>query len=276
MTGALRDSPVAAPAAHRHPDDAPRTAMGFRTLLEREIVRVLKIWSQTIAAPVLTGLLYCAVFGVAIGHRIGDVAGFDYVTFIVPGVVLMQIATQAYANNSSSIFQARNDGYIEDVLTAPLHAWQVSLAIVLGGVVRALVVGALVLAGAMLITDVPMAHPIEAALLCVAVAVLWGSVGVIAGIYAQTFDQHTLISNLVITPLVFVGGVFYSLSMLPERLVVFTRLDPLFYQVNGLRHAFLGESDASFTVAIVSTVLLAATCFALQVSLFITGWRLKG
>lgn len=249
---------------------------GFYALLVRELVRVLKIWSQTIAAPVLTGMLYFAVFGVAIGHRIGDVAGVDYVTYIVPGVVLMQIATQAYANNSSSVFQARSDGYIEDVLTAPIRAWQVSLAIVLGGVLRALLVGALVLAGAALMTDLPLVHPLEAAVLAVAVAVLWGSIGVIAGIYAQTFDQHTLISNLLIQPLVFVGGVFYSVEMLPDHLAWATRLDPLFYQVNGLRHAFLGVSDASFTVALLSTVVLAAASFAVQVSLFVTGWRLKG
>lgn len=252
------------------------TARGFLSLLERECVRVLKIWTQTIAAPVITGMLYFAVFGVAVGARIGDVAGFDYVTYIVPGVVLMQVATQAYANNSASVFQAKSDGYIEDILAAPLHAWQIALAIVLGGVLRSLLVGGLVLLGAAFVTDVPFTHPIEAALLLIAVSVLWASIGVIAGIYAQTFDQHTLISNLIITPLLFVGGVFYSVQMLPSHLELFTRLDPLFYEVNGLRHAFLGVSDASFTAAVVSTVLLAAIAFGTQVWLFTSGRRLKG
>lgn len=251
------------------------TTHGFLTLLERELLRVLKIWTQTIATPVLTGMLYFAVFGVAVGERIGRVDGFDYVTYIVPGVVLMQVATQAYANNSSSIFQAKTDGYIEDVLSAPLHAWQVALALLLGGVLRALLVGGLVLAGAAAFTDIPFAHPLEAIVLLVAVAVLWASIGVIAGIYAQTFDQHTLISNLIITPLLFVGGVFYSVEMLPRHLEVFTRLDPLFYEVNGLRHAFLGTSDASFAAAIISTIALAAIAFAGLVWLFHTGRRLK-
>lgn len=253
-----------------------RTTTGFLSLLERELVRVLKIWTQTIAAPVITGMLYFAVFGVAVGGRIGSIDGYPYLTYIVPGVVLMQVATQAYANNSASIFQARNDGYIEDVLSAPLHAWQVALAVLLGGVLRSLLVGGLVLAAAATFTDLPFAHPIEAVVLLVAVAVLWASIGVIAGIYAQTFDQHTLISNLLITPLVFVGGVFYSVEMLPRHLELFTRMDPLFYQVNGLRHAFLGTSDASFSAALASTVVLAALAFALLVWLFATGRRLKG
>ena len=251
------------------------TSRGFLTLVERELLRVLKIWTQTIAAPVLTGFLYFAVFGVAVGDRIGSVAGVDYVTYIVPGVALMQVATQAYANNSASIFQAKMDGYIEDLLSAPMHAWQVAIAVLLGGVVRALLVGTLVVFFASFVTDVPVRHPFEAALLFIAVAVLWASVGVIAGIYAQTFDQHTLISNLILTPLIFIGGVFYSVQMLPERLERFTRLDPLFYEVNGLRHAFLGTSDASFTAAVVSTVLLAAAAFGVLVWLFQTGRRLK-
>jgi ABC-2 type transport system permease protein len=256
------------------PAPAGGTAVGFRTLLERELLRVLKIWSQTIAAPVLTGMLYFAVFGAAVGQRIGSVQGHDYVAFIVPGVVLMQVATQAYANNSSSVFQARSDGYIEDVLTSPMHAWQVALAITLGGVLRALLVGALVLALALPFTGISIAHPLEAVVLAVAVAVLWGSVGTIAGIYAQTFDQHTLINNLLITPLVFVGGIFYSVEMLPAHLERVTRLDPLFYQVNGLRHALLGVSDASFAGALGSTVVLAAIAFWVQSRLFTTGRRL--
>lgn len=251
------------------------TTRGFLTLLERELLRVLKIWTQTIATPVLTGILYFAVFGVAVGERIGSIDGFDYVTFIVPGVVLMQVATQAYANNSSSVFQAKTDGYLEDVLSSPMHAWQVALAILLGGVLRSLLVGGLVLAGAAMITDIPFVHPFEAIVLIVAVAVLWASIGVVAGIYAQTFDQHTLISNLLITPLIFVGGVFYSVDMLPDHLQLFTRLDPLFYEVNGLRHAFLGTSDASFAAALGSTVALAITAFGVLVWLFHTGRRLK-
>lgn len=253
----------------------PEPMVGFLALCEREALRVLKIWTQTIAAPVLTALLYMGVFGVSLGQRIGDVHGAPYLTFIVPGVVLMQVATQAYNNNAASVFQSRSDGYIEDILSAPMHAWQVSVALLWGGVIRAAIVALGVLAVAALITDVRIAHPALAALLIIAVSILWGSVGVVAGVVAQTFDQHMLIGNLVITPLVFVGGVFYSVEMLPERIAWLTRLDPLFYQVSAMRHAFLDTSDTSFGFAFGLTVTLAAICFAVQVSFFLTGRRLK-
>ncbi len=252
------------------------TRRGFLSLLERELVRILKIWTQSIAAPILTGFLYFAVFGVAVGERIGRIDGFDYVTYIVPGVVLMQVATQVYGNNASSTFQARIDGYIEDFLAAPLHAWQLAIALLMGGVLRGIFIAGAILAVASVMTDMPVAHPVEAFVLILAVSVLWGALGVIAGIYAQTFDQHTLVTNLVLTPLVFVGGVFYSVDMLPAHLEVLTRFDPLFYQVNGLRHAFLGTSDASYAAAMGSTLVLAALALAYQVWLFHTGRRLKG
>lgn len=236
---------------------------------------MLKIWSQTIAAPVLTAMLYIGIFGLSLGHRIGNVQGFDYVTYIIPGVVLMQVATMAYNNNSASVFQSRNDGYIEDILSAPVHAWQVSLAMIWGGLLRSSIIGVLVVIGAALIADVRIAHPLLSIALLIVVSILWGSVGVIAGTFAQTFDQHMLIGNLVITPLVFVGGVFYSVQMLPGWLAWLTRLDPLFYQVNGLRHTFLGSSDTSFLFAFGLTAVLAAAAFAIQVAIFVTGYRLK-
>ncbi len=253
----------------------PRTRIGFLALCERETLRVLKIWSQTIAAPILTAMLYIGVFGVSLGHRIGNVHGVPYTTYILPGVVLMQVAMQAYSNNSSSVFQARSDAFIEDILSAPMHAWQVSMAIILGGAIRAMAVAVGVVAGAALFSDVRIDHPWQSALLLLMVSVLWGSVGVIAGVWAKTFDQHTLIGNLVVTPLVFVGGVFYSVQMLPDRIAWLTRLDPLFYQVNGLRHTFLGASDAHFGAAIALTGALSIAAFAAQVALFVTGYRLK-
>lgn len=254
---------------------ATRTRVGMAALCERELARVLKIWTQTIAFPTFTALLYLTVFGVSLGERIGLVGGVPYLTFIVPGVVLMQCATQSYANTSASVFQARSDGYIDDILSAPMHAWQVSVALLLGGVLRGLVVASLVLAIGAAVTDLPIAHPFQAAGLLLCVSVLWASVGVVAGTWAQTFDQHMLVGNLFILPLAFVGGVFYSVDMLPDRLQPFARLDPLFYQVQGMRHALLGTSDTSFALAAGLTVGLAAICFAVQVRLFVSGWRLK-
>lgn len=258
-----------------HPGASTRTRTGMAALIERESLRVLKIWSQTIVFPTLTGLLYVGVFGLALGERIGRVDGVDYVTFVLPGVILMQVATQAYNNNSSSVFQSRSDGYIEDVLAAPIHAWQVSLALLWGGILRSLSVATLIIALSLPVADVPLEHPLEAVLLLAAVAVMWGSIGSVAGIWAQTWDHHMMIGNLVIVPLVFVGGVFYSVEMLPDALALATRVDPLFYQVQGIRHAFLGTSDTPFLTAFALTVGLAIASFTVQTWLVVTGWRLK-
>lgn len=252
-----------------------RSRVGFLTLCERETLRVLKIWSQTIAAPVMTAMLYIGVFGVSLGSRIGSIDGVAYLAYIIPGVVLMQVATQSYSNNSASVFQGRSDRYIEDILSAPMHAWQIAVAILWGGTMRAVLVGILVVACAALFTDVDLQHPFLALMLLVLVSIQWGSIGTIAGIFARTFDHHMLIANLIITPLVFVGGVFYSVEMLPEALAWLTRLDPLFYQVNAVRHAFLGTSDSDFVLALAITAGLTAVAFGAQMALLVTGYRLK-
>lgn len=252
-----------------------RTLTGFLALCERESLRVLKIWSQTIAAPTLTALLYLGVFGLSLGSRIGSIGGDEYMSFIIPGVVLMLVATQSYNNNSASTFQGRSDGYIEDILSAPLHSWQIAVAILWGGVLRSMLIAASTLALTATFADVSIKHPFQAFLLLLLVSILWGSIGTIAGVYAQSFDQHMLIGNLVITPLVFVGGIFYSVRMLPSPLDWMTRIDPLFYEVNGLRHTFLGHSDVSLVTASLLTISLGAIAFCLQIWLFQTGHRLK-
>lgn len=254
---------------------AHRAGVGFRSLVEREIARIYKIWSQTIAAPVVAAMLYLAVFGVSLGHSIGSINGVRYIAYILPGVVLMQVVTQSYANNSSSVYQGRADGYIEDILASPMHAWQIAIGVLAGGVARAVTVGCLILGIAATFTDVHVAHPVEAVALVASASVLWASVGVLAGVFAQSFDQHMLVNNLVITPLIWLGGVFYSVSSLPHGLELVTRIDPLFYQVNGLRHAFLGTSDSSFVWAMVSTVIFASLALAVEIRIFVTGYRLK-
>jgi ABC-2 type transport system permease protein len=251
------------------------TRIGFATMVRRELVRLLKIWSQTIVAPALTSLLFLVVFGISLGGRIGHVDGFAYLTFVVPGLVMLQVVTQTYNNNSSSVFQGRLDGWIEDVLSAPMHAWQISVSIIVAGFVRAVLISGLVLVGATIATDVPVAHPFEALAMVAAVSLLWGSVGLIAGIVAESWDQHAMISNLVLQPLVFLGGMFYAPSMLNPTMRAITRHDPLFWEVDGLRHAFLGVHDVPFAFSFGSTVVLGLAVFALQLRMFTSGWRLK-
>ena len=254
---------------------ARTTTTGFLAMCRRESLRVLKIWTQTIAFPTVTAMLYLGVFGVALGERIGVVEGFEYLAWVLPGVVLLQCATQAYNNNSASMFQSRMDGYVEDVLSAPVHAWQVSLALMWGGILRAGAVSTLVLLLGGALAGTWPEHPVLLAVTMLSVMVLWGSVGVVAGTWAEHWDQHMMVGNLVLVPLAFVGGVFYSLSMLPDRLQAVVVADPLFYQVQAMRHAVLGTADTDPLLAVGTTVALAAVAFAVQTALFVRGWRLR-
>src|SRR3954454_11661223 len=189
---------------------------GLVSLCRREVARVLKLWTQTVAAPILSSALFILVFGLSLGGRIRFVEGVPYREFIVPGLIAMSMAQAAYANNSASVFQARFDRYLNDVLAAPMRSWEVNLALSLGGVVRALCIGGGVLALALPIVDVPVREP---GVLVVALAlalVLFASFGVVVGIYARSWDHTAFVTNLVILPLSFLGGAFYSVDLLPS------------------------------------------------------------
>jgi ABC-2 type transport system permease protein len=244
-------------------------------LAARECLRVGRLWSQTVMAPVVSSLLFVVVFGLSLGNRIRHVGGFDYEVFILPGLVAMAMLTAAYANNSSSIFQARNDRYIDDILAAPMRAWQVDVGLTVGGVLRALLIGiALTAIGAPLL-GVPIEQPVLLVAAALGGILMFASLGLIVGIHAQTWDHHSFVSNLVIQPLAFVGGVFYSVEILPSPWQELSHANPLFYMVDAIRHGFLGQSDVSPLVSLPITFGLAAAMFGWSVWLFRTGHKLK-
>jgi ABC-2 type transport system permease protein len=244
-------------------------------LAARESLRVGRLWSQTVLAPVVSSLLFVIVFGLSLGDRIKDVSGFDYPVFILPGLIAMGMLTAAYSNNSSSIFQARNDRYIDDILAAPMRAWQVDIGLTIGGVLRALAIGVVTTAVAAPLLGVPVEHPFVLIVSALLAILLFSSLGLIVGIYAQTWDHNAFVQNLVIQPLTFVGGVFYSVDILPSPWHQLTHLNPLFYIVDGIRYGFLGTSDVAPAIAISVTAVLAAALFWWSVWLFRSGHRLK-
>lgn len=248
---------------------------GLIALSGRESVRVLKLWTQTIAAPMLSSMLFILVFGVSLGGRIREVGGVDYEVFIVPGLITMAMAQAAYSNNSSSVFQARSDRYLHDVLAAPMRGWEVNLGLSMGGVVRALAIGAGLLAIAAPVTGVPVRHPFVLLLATVLVLVLFASLGVIVGIYAQTWDQAGFVNNIVILPLSFLGGVFYSVDLLASPWQEVSHVNPIFYLINAVRYGFLGTSDVPVLVALGVTAALTAGIVAWSASIFRSGRRLK-
>jgi ABC-2 type transport system permease protein len=248
---------------------------GLVALTGREILRVLKLWTQTVGAPVISSFLFILVFGLSLGDRIRSIDGFDYDVFIVPGLVTMAMVQAAYANNSSSVFQAKFDRYLNDILAAPMRAWEVNLGLSLGGVVRALLIGVALLLASMLVVDVPVREP-GVLLLALALAlVLFSSLGVIAGIYAESWDHTAFVNNLVILPLTFLGGVFYSVDVLPSPWEELSHVNPIFFLIQAVRYGFLGTSDVSVWLALGVTAGLAAICVAWSTWLFATGKKIK-
>lgn len=248
---------------------------GLVALSKRETLRVSKLWTQTVLAPVVSSILFILVFGLSLGGRIRQVGDVDYEVFIVPGLIAMAMVQAAYANNASTIYQARFDRYVNDVLSAPMHPWQMTLGYTVGGVFRALAIGAALLALAVPLTGVPVERPFALVAAVALGLLLFSALGLVVGIYAETWDHTTFISSIVILPLVFVGGVFYSVDVLPSPWHELSHVNPLFYLVNAIRFGFLGDSDVSVWLSLAVTAGLAVPAYLWAQYLFTTGRRLK-
>ena len=244
-------------------------------LAGREVLRVLKLWTQTILAPVASSFLFILVFGLSRGGRIKQVEGVEYQVFIVPGLVTMAMAQAAYSNNAASVFGARFDRFINDVLAAPMRAWEINLGLSLGGVVRAMLIGISLTALAIPVTSVPIRQPAELVLAVALSLALFSSLGVIVGIYATSWDFTGFVNNLIILPLTFLGGVFYSVSTLPSPWQEISHANPIFFLINAVRYGFLGSSDVPVGIALLVTAAFALLFSVWSAWLFRTGRRLK-
>lgn len=247
---------------------------GTTALAGREVRRVVSLWTQTILPPVLTAILFLAIFGGALGERIREIEGIPYLDFILPGLLVMTVASQTFANNSTSLFQAKSEGYIEDVLTSPLRAWQLALGYMAGGLVRGFAAALAILALAVPFVG-GLERPAIALLSLALTGVVFAAVGVITGVWAETFDQHSFIAGIVITPLALAGAVFYSARTLPEPWETLTRFDPIYYLVDATRAGFTGFHESSLWLSLAVTALVAVAAFAAATALLARGWRLK-
>jgi ABC-2 type transport system permease protein len=248
---------------------------GLLALTGREVARVLKLWTQTVAAPILSSALFILVFGLSLGDRIREIHGVPYDQFIVPGLIAMAMVQAAYGNNSATVFQARFDRYLNDVLAAPMRGWEVNLGLNLGGAVRAILIGAGLAAIAIPLTTVPVEQPRVLLLATVLLLVLFCSFGVVVGVYADSWDHTAFVTNIVILPLSFLGGVFYSIDSLPSPWQEISHANPIFYLINAFRYGFLGTADVSVVLSLAITAAIAAASVAWSVWLFATGHRLK-
>jgi len=252
------------------------SSLGFQTLLSKEIRRFLRVPGQTLATPLVTTTLYFVVFGVSIGHQLREVGGVPYARFIVPGLVLMGVVQNAYLNSASSLFVMKLQGTIVDVLVSPLSYAEILGAFVVAAVVRGLLVGGITWGVAGLFTGFEVAHPLLALAVVTLAAVAFAAGGVASAIWAQTFEQVNFFPTFFILPLTFLGGVFFSVRMLPPGLAAVARANPVFYMVDGLRYAVLGASDASPWAGAGLVALLAAGALAASYLLLRSGWRLRG
>ena len=217
----------------------------FTSLLTKEISRFSRIWVQTLVPPAITMTLYFIIFGHLIGSRIGEMGGFSYMEYIVPGLIMMSVITNSYSNVASSFFSSKFQKSIEEVLVAPIPNYIIILGFVMGGVVRGLLVGVIVTGVSLFFVDLNIHHwgVLLATVLMTSIVFALG--GLINAIYARTFDDISIIPTFVLTPLTYLGGVFYSVSLLPDFWQSVSKVNPIIYMVNAFRYGFLGASDVS-------------------------------
>jgi len=219
--------------------------VGYCTIVRKEITRILRIWGQTIVPPAITMSLYFIIFGELIGRRIGDMAGFSYMEYIVPGLVIMSVITNSYGNMVSSFFGAKFGKHIEELLISPLPNWIILSGYVTGALARGLLVGAVVLLVSLLFTKLQVTHVLVTISVLLLTAIVFSLAGMVNAIFAQKFDDIAIIPTFVLAPLTYLGGVFYSIDLLPAFWQKVSILNPILYMVNGFRYGILGVSDVS-------------------------------
>jgi len=216
---------------------------GMAAIYKFEMLRTFRTIGQSIAAPVLSTVLYFIVFGAAIGSRINDIDGISYGAFIVPGLILMAVISNAYSNVVSSFYGSKFQHNIEEMLVAPMPGWVILTGYISGGVMRGLIVGVLVTLVSMFFTDLRIAHPVMMVVVFILTGILFSSAGFINAVYAKSFDDISIVPTFVLTPLIYLGGVFYSIDMLPEFWQNVSLLNPVLYMIDVFRYSILGNSD---------------------------------
>ncbi len=228
---------------------ANRNLVALGTVARREVMRILRIWTQTLIPPAITMTLYFLIFGGLIGSRVGNMDGISYMDFIVPGLVMMSVIQNSYGNISSSFFGAKFGRHIEELLVSPMPNWVILGGYVAGAVLRGVMVGAIVLVIAMFFTKVHVPHPLVTLSSVLLGAVIFSLAGFINAVFARKFDDVAIVPTFILTPLTYLGGVFYSIKLLPDWAQAATHLNPIFYMVNAFRYGLLGRSDVPLWVA---------------------------
>jgi ABC-2 type transport system permease protein len=269
MDTAVRDS--AAPAMHM----GVVRWIGFKTIVIREYGRIIRIWGQTIVPSAVTATLYFVIFGNLVGRRVGSMGGFDYRQFIAPGIIMMSVITNSYGNVVSSFFGAKFGKHLEEMLVSPLPNWVIVSGYVTGGLVRGLLVGSAVTIVSLLFTHLHVEHPLIVLGAVLLTSVIFALGGFLNALFAKNFDQVNWIPTFVLTPLTYLGGVFYSVSLLPPWAQKLSYANPILHMVNSFRYGFLGVSDVNIGVAFLLMLGAALALFSLAVVLMNRGTGIR-
>ena len=249
--------------------------IGYYTMVRKDLLRIVRIWAQTLLPPVVTTTLYFVIFGGFIGSQVAAIEGYTYMTFIVPGLIMMTIITSSYTNTVFTFYFAKWMHTIDEILVAPMPSWVVIAGFLSGGIARAALTGILVTLVSFLFTDLPFTHAgvlLGAAFLT---SLVFSFAGIINAVYAKTMDGISIVPNFVLTPLTYLGGVFYSIAFLPEIFQKLSLLNPILYMVNAFRYGFLGISDVPLTTAFYVIGGTAAVMFGWTLWLFRRGIGVK-
>jgi ABC-2 type transport system permease protein len=247
----------------------------FATLWRREVNRFMKIKKQTLGAPLLETFLYISVFGAALGSRIDKLHGIDYVVFVIPGLIMMAWSINAFTNNSSSILQQKFQGAIQDQLSSPASPLELLLAFSLGGFMRGLIVALLTFIASSFLVDLPVDHILVLIPSLFLVGFFFSQLGVLIGVRAEQFDDVAFAQTFILTPLIFLGGVFYSAELLPEPYETLTHFNPIYYMINLVRYGFVGFTEASIALSLLALTAATAVLFAINLRLFSQGYKLR-
>jgi len=249
--------------------------IGLYTMLRREVQRTMRVVVQTLIAPVVSAALYIFIFGTVIGSRIDDFAGVPYISFVFPGVLMLSIINASFSSASSSLYFMRFTRGIEEMLIAPFSYLEMLIGFVGGAVARALMVSFLILGVGMLFGAVSLVSPVWFVVYVAAIAAIFAMLGIIVALWAESFEQLTVLNTFVITPLTYLGGIFYSITFLPETAALLTRLNPFFYFADGVRSSMIGYSEAN---SLIGLCVIGGLVFGLTVlvtQLFKRGWKIR-
>ena len=249
--------------------------VAFQTILRKEVRRYMRIWPQTLLPPAITMTLYFVIFGSLIGSRIGQMGGFSYMQFVVPGLIMMAVVTNSYSNIVSSFFGAKYNHSVQELLVSPVPNWIILAGFVIGSVSRGLLIAVIVTCLSLFFADLHVQHLGATILVVLMTSVLFSLFGFINAVFARNFDDISIVPTFILTPLIYLGGVFYSLDLLPEFWANLSKLNPLVYVVNGFRYGVLGVSDVNVGFSLGMITVFTLVTFVYCLHLLNSGTRLR-